>query len=552
MTTFYPYWVRQCADDGVTLNPVRLRLTTPRPESLLAWAAAAVGVIGVISSLTPEYADRFRIVHGVLPPGIPTAARVGALAFGIALVWLARSLARRRYRAWQLAVTVVLLSAVAHLAKGLDVEEATISLGLLVALLVYRKRFDVPGDPAAIGPLLGLGAFAVAVATIVVGIDLRGVDLPDRASDLVTALGFLVGFSALFLWLRPVSHAVRQTVGERRSARAVVDAYGSDSLSFFSLRRDKSYFFSPTRRSFLAYRVVAGAALISADPVGDEEEFDALLAEFRRVAKSHGWRLAVLGASEQHLERYARLGLRRDRDRRRGGAPPGCVLARRPRDPQGPPIRLAADEGRLTASASFPRRTRTTRCATQLDAVSEAWRGNQPERGFTMSIDDLYVPGTVFAVAECENGRVGGFLHLAPSAAAGSWSLSTMRRHPSAPNGVTEFLIVETLAWAKEQGVNELSLNFCVFTDFICPERAVTIRRRFVRRALLAADNVFQLERLYAFNKKFFPEWRPRYLCLEKRSDLPVVGLAYLHVEQLLMPPGPWAARRERKRAVAV
>ena len=73
---------------------MRLRLTTPRPESLLAWAAAAVGIIGVVSALTPEYADRFRIVHGVLPPGIPTAARVGALAFGIALVWLARSLAR--------------------------------------------------------------------------------------------------------------------------------------------------------------------------------------------------------------------------------------------------------------------------------------------------------------------------------------------------------------------------------------------------------------------------------------------------------------------------
>jgi lysyl-tRNA synthetase, class II len=529
---------------------VRLRLTTPRPESLLAWAAAAVGIIGVISSLTPEYADRFRIVHGVLPPGIPTAARVGALAFGLALVWLARSLARRRYRAWQLAVTVIVLSAVAHLAKGLDVEEATISLGLLVALLVYRKRFDVPGDPAAIGPLLGLGAFAVALAAVAVSIDLRGVDLPDRVSDFLTAVGFLVGFSALYLWLRPVSHAVRQTVGERRSARAVVDAYGSDSLSFFSLRRDKSYFFSPTRRSFLAYRVVAGAALVSADPVGDEEEFDALLAEFRRVAKSHGWRLAVLGASEQHLERYARLGLPI-------AIAIGDEAVLRPDafSLDGRAIRKVRQSVSRLTKAGFgvrivPAEDADDALREQLDAVSEAWRGNQPERGFTMSIDDLYVPGTVFAVAECENGRVGGFLHLAPSAAGGSWSLSTMRRHPSAPNGVTEYLIVETLAWAKEQDVNELSLNFCVFTDFICPERAVTISRRFMRRALLAADNVFQLERLYAFNKKFFPEWRPRYLCLEKRSDLPVVGLAYLHVEQLLVPPGPWAARRVRKRAV--
>jgi len=183
--------------------------------------------------------------------------------------------------------------------------------------------------------------------------------------------------------------------------------------------------------------------------------------------------------------------------------------------------------------------------------VSEAWLGNQPERGFTMSIDDLYVPGTVFAVAECESGNVGGFLHLAPSPAGGGWSLSTMRRSPAAPNGVTEYLIVETLAWAKEHGAREVSLNFCVFTDFICPDRAVTVPRRVVRRALLAADSVFQLERLYAFNKKFFPEWRPRYLCVERLSDLPVVGLAYLHVEQLLVPPGPWA-RRERRRAVAV
>ena len=164
-----------------------------------------------------------------------------------------------------------------------------------------------------------------------------------------------------------------------------------------------------------------------------------------------------------------------------------------------------------------------------------------------MSIDDLYIPGTVFAVAECEQGRVGGFLHLAPTQAGGGWSLSTMRRRPDVPNGLTEFLIVETLAWAKEVGATELSLNFCVFTEFISVERAVTVPRRLLRRALLAADSVFQLERLYSFNRKFFPEWRPRYLCVERLGDLPIVGLAYLHVEQLLVPPGPWT-RRERKR----
>jgi lysylphosphatidylglycerol synthetase-like protein (DUF2156 family) len=526
-----------------------VRLRKPSPESILAWAAALVGAIGIASALTPEFADRFRLVRGVLPPGVPTAARISAVAFGIVLVWLARSLAHRRRRAWQLAVAVVVGSAVAHLAKGLDVEEAVISLALLVALLRYRSRFDVPGDPAATRPLLALGAAGATAAAVVLGIELHGGELPDRASDVFVALGFVFGITALWLWFRPFSYKVAQTVGERRVARALVDAYGSDSLSFFALRRDKSYFFSPTRRAFLAYRVVAGAALVSGDPVGDETEFDALLAEFRRVVRAHGWRLAVLGASDAHLDRYRSVGLR-----------PillGEEAVLRPAEfsLEGRPIRKVRQSVTRLVKAGYSLRVVAAEDAgpelrAKLDEVSELWRGNQPERGFTMSMDELYVPGTVFAVAEGEDGTVGGFLHLAPTLAGGSWSLSTMRRRPDAPNGLTEFLIAETLAWAKAQDAAELSLNFCAFTELISQEHAVTPLRRLTRRALLAADSVFQLERLYAFNRKFFPEWRPRYLLVERLTDLPRVGLAYLHVEQLLVPPGPWTRRVQRQRQV--
>jgi len=531
------------------LYPARVRLRSPRPESLLAWAAALVGAIGIASALTPEMANRVDLVRGVLPPGFPTAARVGALAFGILLIWLSRSLARRRRRAWQLAVVVVIAAAVAHLAKGLDFEEAGISLLLLAALVRWRSRFDVPGDPAATRPLLAVGAAVATAAAVLLGMELHGGELPDRAGDVFTALGFVFGAAALYLWFRPLTHKVAQTVGERRLARALVDAYGNDSLSFFALRRDKSYFFSPTRRAFLAYRVVAGAALVSGDPVGEESEFDALLAEFKRVVHAHGWRLAVLGASDVQLDRYRAIGLR-----------PillGEEAVLRPDEfsLEGRPIRKVRQSVTRLTKAGYTLRVVAAddtdpALRAALDDVSEAWRGNQPERGFTMAIDELHVPGTVFAIAEDEHGAIGGFLHLAPTPAGGGWSLSTMRRRPDTPNGLTEFLIAETLAWAKETGASEISLNFCAFTELISPERAVTPLRRVARRALLAADSVFQLERLYAFNRKFFPEWRPRYLCVERLTDLPRVGLAYLHVEQLLVPPGPWTKRSRPERQV--
>jgi lysylphosphatidylglycerol synthetase-like protein (DUF2156 family) len=533
-----------------------VRLSPPRAEKLLAWAAALVGVVGIISALTPEMADRLQIVHGVLPPGWPEAARILTVSLGVGLIWLSRSLARRRRRAWQLAVVVVVASAVAHLAKGLDFEESAISLLLLVALVRGRRRFDVPGDPASVRPLLSLGAALAAIATVAGGAELRGVELSPRAGDALLGLSVVFGFVALFFWLRPFGHAVAQTVGERRVARALVESYGSDSLSFFALRRDKSYLFSPSRSSFLAYRVVAGTALVSGDPVGDEAEIDLLLAELQRIVRAHGWRMAVVGASEAHLDRYRALGLKPI------SMGEEAVMLPQEFSLEGRAIRKVRQSVSRLRKAGYSFRVVAAEdvgptIEAELEAVSAAWRGGQPERGFSMAIDDLHIPGTVLALAEDTDGRVGGFLHLAPSPQAGSvgggggWSLSAMRRRPDAPNGLTEFLVVETLAWARDTGASELSLNFCALTDFLAPDRMRTPVRRIVRRAILLGDNVFQLERLYSFNRKFFPEWRPRYICVERFTDLPAVGLAYLHAESLLVPPGPWARRRESRRRLA-
>src|SRR5436305_336698 len=166
-----------------TLYPPDVKFRLPGAEKLLAWSAAVVGMIGIASSLTPEMADRLQIVHGVLPPGWPEAARVVTVAFGVGLIWLSRSLARRRRRAWQLAIVVVVASAAAHLAKGLDFEEAAISLLLLVALVRWRGRFDVPGEPASVRLLLGLGAAFAGMAAVLGGAELRGVELSPRTGD---------------------------------------------------------------------------------------------------------------------------------------------------------------------------------------------------------------------------------------------------------------------------------------------------------------------------------------------------------------------------------
>jgi lysyl-tRNA synthetase class 2 len=511
------------------------------PETVLGWAAAAVGAVGIASALTPELAGRIDVVNGVLPPGVPSAARVATLAFGLALIWLSRSLARRRRRAWQLAVGLVVAIAVSHLAKGLDLEEAVASLALLVALLRYRDRFDVPGDPESLRPAIGTLSLLAGAASAVLLVESHGWLLPERVEQLLGAAGLVLAFRALYLWFRPLSVRVLQTVEERRAAHALVAAYGRDSLAYFTLRRDKSYLFSPTGNAFLAYRVSGGTALVSGDPVGDEAELDGLLDELRRIVRASGWRLAVVGAGAEALPRYRRLGLRPIKI--------GDEAVLRPErfSLEGRAIRKVRQSVARASRAGYRLSIVAAdeagpRLRAEIDAVSAAWLGNQPERGFSMAMDELYAAGTLLAIAVREDDAVGGFLHLAPSPAGGGYSLSTMRRRPDTPNGLMEFLIVETLAWARAGGVSELSLNFCAFSDLIEPDRRGW--RRAAGTILLGLDRLFQLERLYAFNRKFFPEWRPRYLCVERLGDLPLVGFAYLHAESLLTPPLPARMRR--------
>jgi lysyl-tRNA synthetase class 2 len=110
-----------------------------------------------------------------------------------------------------------------------------------------------------------------------------------------------------------------------------------------------------------------------------------------------------------------------------------------------------------------------------------------------------------------------------------------MRRDESTPNGLTEFMVVKAIELLRERNIEEVSLNFAAFARFIHSPRGRL--ERVAGRLVRKADTVFQIERLYRFNAKFFPRWEPRYAMYEKLSALPRVALAALWLEGQLPKP---------------
>ncbi len=96
----------------------------------------------------------------------------------------------------------------------------------------------------------------------------------------------------------------------RRSAAELVRRHGTDTLSYFKLRRDTHYIFSPDRQAFVGYRIENGVLLVSGDPVGPDDALQVLTREVCRYSEQHGLELAAMGASERMLPLWREAGLR--------------------------------------------------------------------------------------------------------------------------------------------------------------------------------------------------------------------------------------------------
>jgi len=177
----------------------------------------------------------------------------------------------------------------------------------------------------------------------------------------------------------------------------------------------------------------------------------------------------------------------------------------------------------------------------ELNAISEHWRGKEPERGFTMALSQD-VEGTsdemVLVVARDGKGRVAGFLRLVPCfGAEPGYSLDLMRHEPSAPNGITEFLIVRAAEELGRIGVIRLSMNFAAWGRLFNADADLGPGDRALKWVVEKLNPYFQVKSLHDFNQKFQPEWLPRSMVFEAAADMPRVGILYAGVEGFLNVP---------------
>ena len=534
---------------------------------LLALVVLGSGLVNLFSVLSPALPERAAILHEIFPLVFIHLSRFLTLLTGFALVALSLNIYKRKKRAFQITLMLSFLSIFFYLTKGLDYEEAVLSVILIVLLLLSRKTFTVESRiPSMKWGFLQIGI--ALVAALIYGImgfwflDMRefginftiGESIKQTLSFLslagdtgivprtrharwfldslnvmtVTAMAY-----ALFAVFRPVVYRFKTLPHERKLAEEITARYGRSSLDFFKYWPDKTFFFSENRHCYIAFRVGGGGAVALGDPVGPEEEIESTIQGFTEYCTNNDWRVAFHQTLPDFLPVYKKLGFRKLKI----GDDAIVDLTNFTLDGKDAK-KLRHTINQLEKQGfGFVRYDPpiSSEVMQQLKQVSDGWLQipGRRERTFTLGLfDPEYIRSTPVYAAVDPMGEILAFVNSIPSFCKGEATIDLMRHLPDAPPGIMDFLFIKLFFAKKEEGYLRFSLGMAPMAGFQEHEEA-SAEERAVHYFMQQLHFLFSYQGLLHYKAKFATIWEPRYTIYRNVLNLPRVARAISEVSEI-------------------
>jgi phosphatidylglycerol lysyltransferase len=529
---------------------------------LSAALALLMGIINLTSGIQPALRDRIAIIETFIPLAARHGSRVTSVLAGFGLILLASNLWRRKRTAWVLAIILLAVSIVAHIIKGLDFEEASLGLGLLILLLILHNSFHASTDRPSLrqGLFVLFAAFGFTLIYGVVGFYL--LDKHFRVSynlfdalrqtvvmftsfynpglEPITGFGryfsdsiYVIGLStitfAVVMVVRPVLVRLPATAEERARAETIIQKHGRTALARACLFEDKSYFFGPDE-TVTAYAASQRGALVLGDPIGPPEQVADAILRFRAFCARNDWIPAYVSTLPDYLDAYRRAGLDVLCIGNEAIVPlSGFTLA----GSENKSIRYSVNR---LEKAGYRAEVHTPplddKLLHSLHEISDAWLTfhHGGEMRFSDGwFNDHYIRNGPVIVVHAPDGSPTAFANLVPEYQKNELSIDLMRHYGNVERGTMEYLFSKMLLWAKEQGYDTFSLGLSAIVgvgekpDDPRVEQALHTLSEYISR-------FYNFKGLHEFKDKFHPCWEPRYLIYPGPAQLPLVLSTLLRV----------------------
>jgi phosphatidylglycerol lysyltransferase len=513
----------------------------------------SLGIVNIISVLTPAIPDRMRLLKDYLFTDFVSFSNSFVFIAGLFLLVTAAFMLRGLRTAWWFAVGLSIISVFGHITKGIDYEEATIALLIIGSLVGTRKQYYVKTNPrlGTVGIQTALLSMAAVLLYGVVGfyfLDKRHFHIDFNvfqsfrytlqnyfligSADLIPYDAFardfiylikISGFASLsfliYSLVRPYVFKVMPTDEERERAKYLTEQYGSSALDFFKTYSDKFIFAPSGINAYISYRVSRNFAVVLEDPVAENrDEKKKCVVAFGKYCYDNGLKEIYYRVPKESLPLYLELSRKSlflgqegvvdlESFTLEGGEKKSIRNA----------LNKIKEQGYTTHVNTPPLRDGLIQ---KLKAVSDEWL-NLTEREEIIFSQGMFVEReikeqTVISIENKEE-KIIAFLNIIPDYVKNEGTYDLLRKTSDAPNGIMDHILVELFKYFKSTGIRYVNLGFAPMSGLDDPHNFTEKSMKFAYEKIRSFSH-YKGQRDY--KDKFNPQWNDKFLIYSNDYDL--------------------------------
>ncbi len=555
---FFEFWLPFFAGIFSFLLAVNKLLMRIIPGLLLF----ALGIVNIISVLTPAISGRLDYLRDFVPTDIITASNYFVFVTGLFLLVTAAFMFKGLKMAWYFGLVFAVISCIGHMTKAIDYEEALVAFFIVIILLVSRKQYYIKHNSRL--RQVGLQTTVLTIsATLIYGItgfyfldkEHFGIDFSLTESvvntlkyyfliggDLVPAdvfardflysiniCGFLSFVFLIYTLVRP--YVFRNTISDEdvEEAGKILEKYGNNSLDYFKLYSDKLIFWSENRDSFISYRVSGTFAIVLGNPVAaTKEEMESCIRSFDDYCYQAGLRSLYYRVPEANLESYLQKGKRRLFLGQEAVVDlTAFTMEGGNRKSMRNSIKKVTEKGFTAHIYAPPLKGGVLQ---KIKQVSDEWLKDTHRSEIIFSqgmFDEEELRNQVVIAVESPDEKMVAFLNVIPDYVRGEGTYDLIRKTADAPSGVMDFLMVELFMYFKKEGYEAVNLGLAPMSGLNDPANFPEKSLKFAYEKIRAFSHY---KGLRDFKEKFDPVWYNQYLIYEQDYDLIQIPNALAHV----------------------
>lgn len=513
----------------------------------------SLGIVNIISVLTPALPERIKILSDFLFMDIISFSNIFVLISGLLLLLTAVFMLRGLKTSWWFALVLSTISIIGHLTKGIDYEEASIALIVLVSLFATRKEYHVKTDPkfgffglqTAILSILAIMIFGVGGFYLLDKVHFK-VDFNLKQSVIYTLKNyFLLGsdniepsdqFAHDFINLIRVSgivtmsflvyslvrpYIIRSEYAEHdmERAKSLMEKYGRSSMDYFKTYSDKLIFAPDKIEAFISYRISRNYAVVLEDPVSSNPQtMKECIKMFRRFCYNNGLKDIYYRVPAESLSKYTALGLKSlfigqeaivdlNTFSLSGGEKKSVRNA----------LNKIKQEGFITKIYNPPLKDGLIQ---KLKSVSDDWLNNTGRHEIIFSqgvFNEKEIKNQTVITVENNEEMIMAFINIIPDYRENEGTYDLQRKSSIAPNGIMDHILIELFNHFRESGIRYVNLGFAPMSGMNDPHN---FPERSMKFAYERIRSFAGYKGLREYKEKFDPIWNDRYIIYCNDYDL--------------------------------